>query len=70
MVFPTRKLKNYIAATHHKLQCNNSIMQCDATQHWQYRTILEVNAMSNTCKFAEMVHLDSFGDDGNRNPYD
>ena len=68
--FADTQTKNDIAATQHKLLYNNSAMQYDAAQHWQYRAILGVNAMSNTCKFAEMAHLDSFGDDFNRNPYD
>ena len=45
-------------------------MQYNAAQHWQYSTILGVNAISNSGTIIEMVHPDSFGDDGGKNPHD
>ena len=40
-------------------------VQENAAQQWQYSTILAANRISNTGKFAKMVHPDFFGyDDG------
>ena len=41
-------------------------MQDNAAQQWWYSTILAANTISNTGKFAKMVHLDFFGEDGGR----
>ena len=41
-------------------------VQDNAAQQWWYSTILAANTISNTGKFAKMVHLDFFGEDGGR----
>ena len=41
-------------------------MQDNAAQQWWYSTILAANTISNTGKFAKMVHPDFFGKDGGR----
>ena len=41
-------------------------MQDNAAQKWLYSTILAANTISNTGKFAKMVHQDFFGEDGGR----
>ena len=37
-------------------------MQDNAAQQWWYSTILAANTISNTGKFAKMVHPDFFGE--------
>ena len=41
-------------------------VQDNAAQQWWYSTILAANTISNTGKFAKMVHPDYFGEDGGR----
>ena len=41
-------------------------MQDNAAQQWWYSTILAANTISNTGKFAKIVHPDFFGEDGVR----
>ena len=52
-------------------QCNTSYntgiaVQHSAAQQWWYTTVLAANVIPNTGKFAKMVHLDFFGEDGGR----
>ena len=42
------------------------IMQDNAAQQWCYSTILAPNTISNTVKFAKMIHPDFFDEDGGR----
>ena len=43
------------------------MVQDNAAQQWWYSTILVVNTLSNTGKFAKMVHPDFFfGEDGGK----
>ena len=42
------------------------VVQDNAAQQWSYSTILAANTISNTGKFAKMVHPDFFGKDGGR----
>ena len=44
-------------------------MQDNAAQQWWYSTILAANTISNTGKFAKMVHPDFFGEDGGRSSH-
>ena len=44
-------------------------MQDNPAQQWWYNTIVAANAVSNTGKFANMVHPDFFGEDGGRNSH-
>ena len=44
-------------------------MQDNAAQQWWYSTILGTNTISNTAKFAKMVHPDCFGEGGGRSPH-
>ena len=44
-------------------------MQDNPAQQWWYNTIVAANAISNTGKFANMVHPDFFGEDGDRNSH-
>ena len=41
-------------------------MQDNAAQQWWSSTILAANTISNTGKFAKMVHLDFFYENGGR----
>ena len=62
--------KNNISSTQHKLQYNTDVaMQDNAAQQWRYSTILAANTISNTGKFAKMVHADFFGEHDDRNRY-
>ena len=42
------------------------IMQDNAAQQWCYSTILAPNTISNTVKYAKMIHPDFFDEDGGR----
>ena len=44
-------------------------MQGNVSQQWWYSAMLAENAISNTGKFAKMVHPDFFGEDGVRSPH-
>ena len=44
-------------------------MQGNAAQNWWFSTILAANKISNTGKFAKIVHRDFFGEDGGRSPH-
>ena len=44
-------------------------MQDNARQQWQYSEILATNTISNTDKFARMVHPDFFGENGGRSSH-
>ena len=44
-------------------------MQDNAGQQWLYSTILAANTISNTGKFAKMVHPDPIGEDGARSTH-
>ena len=44
-------------------------MQDNAAQQWWYSTILAENTISNTGKFAKMVHPDFFGEGGGRSSH-
>ena len=44
-------------------------MQDNAAQQWWYSTILVVNTISYTGKFAKMVRPDFFGEIGGRSPH-
>ena len=44
-------------------------VQDNAAQQWWYSTILTANTISNTGKFAKMVHPDFFGEDGGRSSH-
>ena len=44
-------------------------VQDNAAQQWWYSTILAANTISNTGKFAKMVHPDFFGEDGGRSSH-
>ena len=44
-------------------------MRDNAAQQWWYSTILGTNTISNTAKFAKMVHPDFFGEGGGRSPH-
>ena len=47
--------------------CNtDAAVQDNAAQQWWYSTILAVNTISNTGKFAKMVHPDFFGEDSGK----
>ena len=62
--------KDNILSTEHKLQYNTGVaVQDNAAQQWWYSTILASNTISNTGKFARIVHPDFFGDDGGRSPH-
>ena len=64
------KTKDNILSTEHKLQCNTVVaMQDSASQRWWYSTILAANTISNTGKFAKMLHPDFFDEDGGKNPH-
>ena len=57
-------LNNNILAMWHNLQYNTGVaMQDNAAQLWWYSTILAANTISNTGKFAKMIHPDSFGEE-------
>ena len=44
-------------------------VQDNAAQQWWYSTILAANTISNTGKFAKMIHPDFFGEDGGRSSH-
>ena len=44
-------------------------MQDSAAQRWWYITILAANTISNTGKFAKMLHPEFFDEDGGKNPH-
>ena len=48
---------------------NGVAVQYNAAQRWWYSTILTANTISNTGKFAKMVHPDFFGEDGGRSSH-
>ena len=51
----------------HNTRYNTGVVVQDNTaQQWWCSTILTVNTISNTGKFAKMVHPDFFGEDGGR----
>ena len=57
----------------HKLQHNtdgvavqNNAAQYSMHKWWYSTTLLAVNAILGTGKFAKMVHLDFFGEDGGK----
>ena len=58
--------------SHNKLQHNTGIaVQNNAAQYsmhkwWYSATLLAANAILGTGKFAKMVHLDFFGEDGGK----
>ena len=50
--------------------CNtDAAVQDNAAQQWWYSTILAVNTISNTGKFAKMVHPDFFDEDGGKSSH-
>ena len=54
----------------HNTSYNTGVaVQDNAAQQWWYSTILTANTISNTGKFAKMVHLDFFGEDGGRSSH-
>ena len=54
----------------HNLQNNTGVVvQDNAAQQWWYSTILVAITISNTGKFAKMVHPDFFGEDGGRSSH-
>ena len=60
--------KDNILLTEYKLQYNTGVTKQDnAAYQWWYSAILASNTISNTGKFAKMVHPDFFGDNGGRN---
>ena len=64
-VLQTHKLRQYfIDAT--QATALALAMQDNAAQQWWYSKILAANTVSNTGKFAKMVHTESFGVDGGR----
>ena len=66
-VLQTHKLRQYfIDAT----QVTTGVaVPYNAAQQWWYSTILAANTISNTGKFAKMVHPDIFGEDGSRSSH-
>ena len=42
------------------------VVQDNAAQQWCYSTMLAPNTISNTVKFAKMIHPDFFGEDGGK----
>ena len=42
------------------------VVQDNAAQQWCYSTMLASNTISNTVKFAKMIHPDFFGEDGGK----
>ena len=70
LTFTDMQTKDNILSTEHKLQYNTGVaVQDNAAQQWWYSTILASNTISNTGKFARIVHPDFFGDDGGRSPH-
>ena len=68
--FTHTQTKGNISSTEHKLQYNTGVAKQDnVAQQWWYSTTLASTTISNTGKFAKMVHPDFFGDDGGRNPH-
>ena len=54
----------------HNTRYNTGVVVQDNTaQQWWCSTILTVNTISNTDKFAKMVHPDFFGEDSGRSPH-
>ena len=54
----------------HNTSYNTGVaVQDNAAQQWWYSTILAANTISNTGKFAKMVHPDFFGEDGGRSSH-
>ena len=50
--------------------CNTGVtVQDNVAQQWWYSTILEANTISNTGKFAKIVHPDFFGEDVGRSSH-
>ena len=45
------------------------MVQDNAAQQWWYSTILAANTISNTGKFAKMVHPDFFDEDGGKSSH-
>ena len=51
-------------------QVTTLALGCKIMQHnWWYSTILAANTISNTGKFAKLVHPDFFGEDGGRSSH-
>ena len=44
-------------------------VQDNEAQQWWYSTLLAANTISNTGKFAKLVHPDFFGEDGGRSSH-
>ena len=54
----------------HNTSYNTGVaVQDNAAQQWWYSTILTTNTISNTGKFAKMVHPDFFDEGGGRSSY-
>ena len=54
----------------HNTRYNTGVVVQDNTaQQWWCSTILTVNTISNTGKFAKMVHPDFLGEDSGRSPH-
>ena len=66
-VLRTRKLRQYFIDT---TQVTALALGCKIMQHnWWYSTILTANTISNTGKFAKIVHPDFFGEDVGRSSH-
>ena len=68
-ILQTCKLRQYFMNTTQVTILALVAVQDNAAQQWWYSTILAANTISNTGKFAKMVHPDFFAENGGRSSH-